>query len=132
MRTSLPFTMPLVFGVTLALTACGTVKNPLERTLPDETQVLAGPDLSLPPSFELRPPRQGDASEALLRLPSQAAVSGTVGADSWLVNQAQIQAGTVRDANIRTELDANAVTDQAKEAEAEKQKGPLQRWFGRK
>lgn len=118
----------LLAALALTLTACGGMKNPLERTLPDETQVLAGPSLSLPPSFELRPPREGEASEALLRAPTAQAVSGT-GAESWLVNQAQTQAGTVRDENIRTDLDAKATADKAAEAAETEKKGLLQRWF---
>lgn len=114
----------------VALTACGGMKNPLQRTLPDETQVLAGPSLSLPPSFELRPPREGEASEAMLMVPTNQPVSST-GAESWLVNQAQTQAGTVRDENIRTDLDAKVAQDKATEAAEAEKKGLLQRWFGK-
>jgi hypothetical protein len=118
----------LLAALALGLTACGGMKNPLERTLPDETQVLAGPALSLPPSFELRPPLTGEASEALLQTPTAQSVSGT-GAESWLVNQAQTQAGTVRDENIRTDLEAKAAADKATEAAETEKKGLLQRWF---
>lgn len=121
----------LVAASALSLAACGGVKNPLERTLPDETQVIAGPSLSLPPSFELRPPRSGDTNEAVLRAPSTQPVSGT-GAESWLVNRAQAEAGTAADANIRTDLEAKAEVDEAKAADAAQKKGLFQRWFGRK
>ncbi|MCA3243774.1 MAG: hypothetical protein INF43_00520 [Alphaproteobacteria bacterium] len=114
----------------VALTACGGMKNPLQRTLPDETQVLAGPSLSLPPSYELRPPREGEASETMLRGPASQPVSGS-GAESWLVNQAQTQAGTVRDENIRTDLEAKAAEDKAAQAAEAEKKGLLQRWFGK-
>jgi hypothetical protein len=120
----------VVTSAALLLTACGGMKNPLERTLPDETQVLAGPSLSLPPSFELRPPRSGDANEAVLRAPGTAAVSGT-GTESWLVNRAQAEAGTAADANIRTDLEAKAEADEVKQTEENQKKGLLQRWFGR-
>lgn len=115
---------------TALLAGCETIKNPLERTLPDETQVIAGPSLALPPSFELRPPVSGEASEALLRLPSVQNVSGTsAGADAWLLNQAQVQAGTVADPSIREDLDIKVVEEKALDKEAEKKKGLLQRWF---
>jgi hypothetical protein len=121
----------LVAATALGLTACGGVKNPLERTLPDETQVIAGPSLSLPPSFELRPPRSGDANEAVLRAPGLQPVSGA-GAEGWLVNRAQAEAGTAADANIRESLEAATKVDDSAAKEAESKKGLLQRWFGRK
>ncbi len=110
------------------MAGCSGAKNPLQRTLPDETQVIAGPSLSLPPSFELRPPRTGDANEALLRAPT----AGGESSNSWVVNRAQQEAGTRADANIRTDLEAKVVEDKATEAEENQKKGLLQRWFGRK
>lgn len=123
----------IVIGLAaLTLVGCAQVKNPLARTLPDETQVLAGPNLSLPPSFELRPPREGEPNEALLRGPAAAAVtvSGT-GADSWIVRQAQEQAGVVADGSVRAELEQMDVSETQVKAEEKAKQGWIQRWKNR-
>lgn len=118
--------------VALAVTGCAQVKNPLARTLPDETQVLSGPNLSLPPSFELRPPREGEPNEALLRSPAVAAarVSAT-GADAWLVNQAQQQAGVVADEGVRADLELANVSETQVKSEEKAKMGLIQRWKNR-
>jgi hypothetical protein len=121
-------TSALLAVTALLVGACSGMKNPLQRTLPDETQVLAGPSLSLPPSYELRPPRTGEVSETLL---PTAATLVSSSAEGWLVHQAQTQAGTVPDANIRTDLEAQDAQENAAEAEARKKQGLLQRWFGK-
>jgi hypothetical protein len=124
-----------LLGLTAAtlLAGCSKMENPLARTLPDETQVLAGPSLSLPPSFELRPPLTGEADETVLRGPTAASVSGTLntGADVWLVQQAQQKAGVVADSEIRADLAAQVVSDTALQTEKKAKAGVLQRWFGR-
>jgi hypothetical protein len=118
--------------VALAVMGCTQVKNPLARTLPDETQVLSGPNLSLPPSFELRPPRVGEPNETLLRGPATLpmAVSATA-AENWLIRQAQEQAGVVADGSVRAELEAMNVSETQVEAEENAKRGLIQRWKNR-
>jgi hypothetical protein len=130
----------VVASMLLGLSACGETKL-LGRSLPDETRVVDGPGLDLPPDFSLRAPE--DASEAALRRTVQtgrsaqeilgvAAVSGTaVGAgaevpagDQWLLDKA----GGRVDPNIRAEL--SAPTEAEKAAEEEKP-GLFQRLFGK-
>ena len=73
----------LLGTVAVTLSACGG-NAPLigQRTPPDETKVVDGPPLTLPPNFDLRPPRDGSSSaEELLRnRPVQAADQS----DAWL------------------------------------------------
>jgi hypothetical protein len=123
----------------------------LGKNLPDETQVVDGPSLALPPSFELRPPREAQDYEALLRqqktLEAESLITGVSASqvttfsdasssvpngDVWLVKQVSTQSGVVADPNVRSELDAAAKTDEAtKETSAQKsKKGLFKRWFG--
>ena len=132
-KLNTPLTLSLLCGTALVASGCGGVKNPLQRTLPDETQVLAGPSLALPPSFELRPPREGtDTNEALLRTPGSTvgAVSGTT-TDAWLIQRAQSEAGTVADPTIRADLDVKAEAETVQAKEEAKKQGLIQRWFKR-
>jgi len=125
------------------LASCGETKL-LGRSLPDETRVVDGPGLDLPPDFSLRAPE--DANEAALGRTVQAGrsaqeilglggsvVSGTAvggieaevpASDQWLLQQA----GGRVDPNIREEL--NAPTDAEKALEEEKP-GLFQRIFGK-
>ena len=124
----------------MALTACASgSNNPFARTLPDETQVIDGPSLALPPSFELRPPRDAKADAAtveaaLARTQAQALVTGVSSSapmadtgDDWLVTKAEEAGGTKANARVREELDA-AETQAAAEADA--RKPAWKRWFG--
>lgn len=99
----------------LFVTACSS-DTPLlsPRTLPDETRVVDGPSLAVPPDFTLRPPRQGETYEDQLRAQKTAEaqtlilgapVSKTTATTSedWLVGQA----GTA-DPSIRESLTASA------------------------
>ncbi len=117
-------------GLALALSGCGETKVLGGRKAPDETQVVDGPNLVLPPNFDLRPPRQADNYESILQQQKNAearkliagqtaAVSATApaGADQWLLNQA----GRV-DENIRTELDKDDAVDVAKEQDVKKKR----------
>lgn len=130
----------VVAGMLLGLSACGSTKL-LGRTLPDETRVMDGPGLDLPPDFSLKAP--ADANEAALRRTVQAgrsaqdilgvAVSGTVrgaavsgtaavpASDQWLLQQA----GGRIDPNIREEL--NAPTEAEKAAEEGEKPGFFRR-----
>lgn len=124
----------------------------LGKNLPDETQVVDGPSLALPPSFELRPPREAQDYEAVLRqqktLEAESLITGVSGtqvttfdgsssvpnADEWLVKQVSTQSGVVADPNVRSELEATAKADEAAPKDTSEQKakkGLLKRWFGR-
>jgi hypothetical protein len=138
---------PLLIAATAALllTGCGSTKL-MGKSLPDETQVIDGPSLVLPPQFELRPPREAQDYESVLRAQKSAeartlitgvsasvagvAVSGSVpSGDEWLLKQAADQSGVVSDPNVRQDLEKAAMQP---EAEAEKGKqGLFKRWFGK-
>lgn len=138
-----------MLGSVMLLSACGET-NPFARSLPDETQVVDGPTLALPPQFDLRPPREAADYEAVLR--SQKAqeaqnliVTGTSettavtpagdaaavpAGDDWLLEQSAAQSGVVADPNVRQELATKSPEEVKAAAEAEKKKGLFQRWFG--
>ncbi|MBI1309094.1 MAG: DUF3035 domain-containing protein [Proteobacteria bacterium] len=122
-----------------ALAGCGG-KPLLSRTLPDETQVIDGPSLAVPPDMQLRPPSDGkgdyeamlnrqqtmEAHELITGVSGTQAVSGSAAevpaGDQWLLQQT----GTVADPNVREELDKAAA------AKAEEPKKSLfKRWFGK-
>lgn len=131
----------------LALGAC-THGNILGKNLPDETQVIDGPSLALPPNYQLRPPREAEDYEAVLRAQTsakarslitgvsttqpQAAAGSVPEGEAWLVKKAAAQSGVTADPNVRSELDAAADTEaQTKDSDVEKaKKGLLKRWFG--
>lgn len=109
-----------MMAVAVTVSACGETKLLGSRTPPDETRVIDGPTLALPPDFNLRPPSEAEDYEAVLRAQktteaqqlivgsavAAAPVSGSVPADdAWLVQQA----GTA-DADIRTKLETDATT----------------------
>ncbi len=101
-----------------ALAGCGGLVG--NNRMPDEMAVVAGPPLTVPPHFELRPPSEQKQSEAdVLRSKDSSAQAQKIltgsatkhasGADTWLVKQA----GTDKaDPAIRDVLD-----DEAKPAE---------------
>jgi hypothetical protein len=134
MRTHLLMTAA---AVALLLAGCGDTKLLGSRRPPDETAVIDGPTLALPPDFDLHPPSKSEDYEQVLRAQKTAeahalitGVSGTVpvsatvaGDDQWLTEQAG-----VADANIRSELDADA----AAEAKAEDKPSFWQRIMGKK
>lgn len=127
----------VVAGMLLGLSACGETKL-LGRSLPDETRVVDGPGLDLPPDFSLRAPE--DASEAALRRTAQTSrsaqellgvgvsgtnVSGTAAvpvSDQWLLDKA----GGRVDPNIREALNAPTEAEESTE-----KPGLLKRWFGK-
>lgn len=132
----------------IALAGCGETKL-LTRTLPDETRVVDGPSLALPPDYQLRPPREAADYETMLNrqktAEAQALIvgaaagtsatavapetnSGAVPAsDDWLVRQTQQQGGITTDPNVRQTLE-----EETKQPEEEAKKGFWQGWFGGK
>lgn len=104
-------------ALALLLCGCGSTNAPLvgNKRLPDEMAVVAGPPLTLPPNFELRPPQQQKQSIAeALRAEDASNKARTIlvgdvntkakgEVDPWLAEQA----GTRKaDPNIRQMLDA--------------------------
>jgi hypothetical protein len=129
-------------GVSL-LTACGSTKLIGNKAPPDETQVIDGPGLVLPPDFDLRPPREATDYESVLRQQKNAeaqglitGVSGSVAGvsgsnvpadDQWLLKQA----GGTAQPGIRDKLSGEVKADKAKaKTNAHKDDGLLKRWFG--
>lgn len=53
--------------VSITAAACGDTKLIGSRQLPDETKVVDGPTLALPPDFDLRPPSKAEDYESVLR-----------------------------------------------------------------
>lgn len=119
--------------VSVAVVACGQTKL-LGKSLPDETQVVDGPTLALPPSFELRPPRDAKDYEGALRVQQQADVqgmltgvsatvpaAGSAAQDAWLVDK--VGAGQ---ADIRAQLEQDAALPKE-----EKKQGLFGKWFGK-
>lgn len=127
----------IIAGVALILAGCGETKL-FDRSLPDETRVIDGPTLAVPPSMDLRPPREAQDYETLLREQKTAegqalitGVSATVpvsasaavpSEDEWLLQQT----GTKADPNVRAELEAAA-----KNPDEDKKPGLFKRWFGK-
>ena len=75
----------MISGMLLALTGCGgDVRQALgiDRTAPDEFQVVTRAPLSVPPTYDLRPPRPGAPrpQEATARSTAEAALFGITGA----------------------------------------------------
>lgn len=123
MRNTL--SMFVLAGMAVMLAGCGGTKLIGGRTLPDETRVVDGPSLALPPDFELRPPEKTQDYEAVLRAQKTAEAKGLIlgnqvgnvsetttpmqgatmvsGQDSWLTEQAG-----AADGDIRSQLDKDA------------------------
>ncbi|PZP39113.1 MAG: hypothetical protein DI585_05190 [Pseudomonas fluorescens] len=146
------FMMPAVaLAMTVLLSACGEGKMlSMGKNLPDETRVVDGPTLALPPQFELRPPRESADYESVLRAQKTAEArslitNGTVAAastsahgelepaagpvpasDNWLLQKTADQAGVTTDANVRTALAESKVAAETTPAK----KGLFARWFG--
>ena len=130
----------LTVGTAFGLAACGSSAPLVGRTTPDETRVIDGPRLTLPPEFSLRPPvsqqnyaetvSQNMQAEARTLITGEtettamAPAAGPAGA-KWLLNQA----GSA-DPAIRQTLEAESAAAQA--AAEQEEKGLLDRWFGRK
>lgn len=130
--------------VALMATACGSTKL-MAKSLPDETRVIDGPTLALPPQYDLRPPREAADYEHILRAqktveaqtlitgvsPTMAPAAGEVPqADAWLVQQTSQQSGVVADPNVREDLRVVTPEELQAQEDAEKKKGLLGRWFG--
>jgi len=64
----------VVLGLILALGACANTADSLGlgRNAPDEFAVVDRPPLSLPPDFDLRPPRPGAARPQEIKMPERA------------------------------------------------------------
>jgi hypothetical protein len=111
----------IVSGMVLALAGCGggDVRQALgiDRTAPDEFQVVTRAPLSVPPTYDLRPPRPGALrpQESTTRSMAEAAVIGGTNAspippgasgslaENILLQQAKATGATP---NIRAQLDA--------------------------
>lgn len=105
----------LMLAATLPfVTACGDTKLLGEKAIPDEMSVVEGPPLSLPPNFNLRPPRKGEqtrildggatAQQILTGTPA-AAEDGAVKEPNWLLDQAGAEKA---DPMIRAKLEAES------------------------
>jgi Protein of unknown function (DUF3035) len=132
----------------LLLAACGGSAGKLMgKSMPDETQVIDGPTLALPPQYELRPPREAADYETVLRAQktveaqelitgvSGTAVAPAIGAvpagDDWLLKQTSQQVGVVADPGVREDLRVVTPEELQAREEAKAKKGLLGRWFGR-
>lgn len=137
----------IMAGMAVLVAGCGETKLLSGRNTPDETRVVDGPSLALPPDFDLRPPTKSEDYEAVLRAQKTVearnlitGVSGTVvegvpttsvnavatpsvGEPNWLTDQA----GTAR-GDIREQLEREA----AQEKEAEKDSGFWNKIMGKK
>lgn len=125
MRSGFWVMVSCVMMVTMALSGCGSTKLFGSQTPPDETQVIDGPSLSLPPDFSLRPPHEAEDYEAVLRAQktreaeaiiiggpvSATIIPGVATDDQWLLQQAG-----VADANIRDKLTADEAEPDAEDA----------------
>lgn len=80
----------------LVLSGCGSLLS--GKGMPDESRVIAGPKLAVPPEFDLRPPREGDdfatkvSAEKKAEIqtilggaPEQKAETQPTDTDSWLL-----------------------------------------------
>jgi len=86
-----------VLGLVLALGACSNAADTLGlgRNAPDEFSVVDRPPLSLPPDFELRPPRPGAPRPQEAKMPeraSQMLFGSKPGAKSFLSGEASTEA----------------------------------------
>lgn len=134
---------------TIVLAGCAGGTNVLKKKLPDETRVIDGPSLALPPNFDLRPPREAADYESVLRaqktIEAQSLITGVAPAtgaaapaadvpeaDAWLVNKVGAQAGVAADPNVRADLESQEQADAGVEdsREEKNRKGLMQRWFG--
>ena len=125
------FFLPILALVALAVSACSESLFSSGK-LPDETRVIDGPTLAVPPQFNLRPPREGEAYEdRLSEQKTREAQTLIMGGESpsattstpteeWLL----MQAGQA-DPNIREALTTSATTPQ------EEKGGFLDRLMGR-
>lgn len=116
-----------ILMVSFVVTACGSNGLIASRGAPDELRVIDAPPLTLPPNFDLRPPRAGEKGQLTVRKHAEKAEAIVLqdgqkkplqNAD-WLVKQA---GGDERDPDIRLKLD---VESEVEEAEVN------QGWFGR-
>ena len=123
-----------VLIVSLMLSACGSTNVLVaSRATPDELRVIDAPPLTLPPNFDLRPPRAGEKGKLTVREHTQKAeqiVLKSTNSEStpaqkadWLVQKA---GGDSRDPDIRLKLDVEAEVDSVEEAK----KGWLGSLFG--
>lgn len=143
--------MSAALAVASVLAACGSTSKLMGKTLPDETQVIDGPTLALPPQFELRPPRESADYESVLRAQkgveaqnlittgSSATVAGVTASvssdvpagDEWLLDKTHAQTGVVADPNVRQELVAPSAEELKAAEDAKAKKGLFGRWFGK-
>lgn len=119
----------------LVLAACGNNSLIADRSTPDELRVIDAAPLTLPPDFELRPPRAGEKGKLTVKTDSKEAQNLVLGEskeavqpssdDAWLVKQA---GGESRDQEIRMKLEVETAAEEEKEAEM----GWFEKTFGNK
>ena len=129
----------VILGAALVLSACSSETKLFDRSLPDETKVIDGPSLAVPPDMQLRPPREAADYESVLRdqktaegqalitgVSATAAVSGSAGVvpggDEWLLKQT----GTKADPNVREQMEKDIAVP-----EEEKKPNLWNRWFSK-
>lgn len=103
----------LLLAATLPfMAACGDTRMLGEKAVPDEMSVVEGPPLSLPPNFNLRPPRKGEqarildggsTAQQILTGSPAAAEDGSVKEPNWLLEQAGADKA---DPTVREKLEA--------------------------
>lgn len=136
-----------LLAAAVLLAGCGNSAGKLMgKSLPDETQVIDGPTLALPPQYELRPPRESTDYESVLRAQktveaqslitgvSATAVAPAMGSvpagDEWLLQQTSQQLGVVADPGVREDLRVVTPEELQAREDAKTKKGLLGRWFG--
>ncbi len=146
-KMPIALTVTVLAATAVALTACGETSGKLlGKSLPDETQVIDGPTLALPPQFDLRPPRESQDYESVLRAQkgeeARSLITGTSATvpvdataavpagDEWLVNKTAAQTGVVADPGVREDLRVKDPAELKAEEDAKAKKGLIGRWFG--
>ena len=138
--------------LTAAVLLAGCANDGLfKSSLPDETRVVDGPSLALPPQYNLRPPQEAKDYDAQLRqqkaldtaedlitgtspttvVSGSEDVSSTGDVDQWFIDKAAQQSGVVADPNVRQELAVQDQSDKKEKAKDESKQGLLSHWFGK-
>lgn len=107
----------MLAGVAVVAAACGETKLIGSRALPDETRVVDGPSLALPPDFSLRPPSKAEDYEAVLRAQKTAEARSLItGVSATVVGESATAVGAVPTPTVG---EPNWLTDQAGTAQGD-------------